>query len=87
VVLLEDLAAEFGMQTKEVVDRIERLEESGRLLGITDDRGKYIHVSQEEFEAVARYMKSKGRVNRGDLLMECNKLVRLTPKESDKAKI
>ena len=46
VVMLEDLAAEFGMQTKDVVDRIEKLQETGRLLGITDDRGKYIHITE-----------------------------------------
>ena len=44
--MLEDLAAEFGMQTKDVVDRIEKLQETGRLLGITDDRGKYIHITE-----------------------------------------
>ena len=45
VVMLEDLAAEFNIQTKDVVDRIQRLEEMGRLHGITDDRGKYIHIT------------------------------------------
>ena len=43
--MLEDLAAEFNIQTKDVVDRIQRLEEMGRLHGITDDRGKYIHIT------------------------------------------
>ena len=78
--MLEDLAAEFNLQTKDVVDRVQRLEEAGRLSGITDDRGKYIHISPQEFEAVARYIKMKGRVNKADLLMECNKLVRMTPR-------
>ena len=55
--------------------------------GITDDRGKFIHISEQEFEAVARYIKSKGRVNKADLLLECNKLVRMVPREADKAKI
>ncbi len=43
--MLEDVAAEFSMQTRDVVDRIAKLEESGRLSGITDDRGKYIHIT------------------------------------------
>jgi len=46
VVMLEDLANEFGMMTKDVVDRIKRLEEQGRLLGVVDERGKYIHVTE-----------------------------------------
>ena len=45
VVLFEDLAAEFSLTTKDVVDRIQRLMESGRLTGITDDRGKFIYVT------------------------------------------
>lgn len=43
--MLEDLAAEFNMQTRDVVDRIQKLEESKRLYGITDDRGKFIHIT------------------------------------------
>jgi hypothetical protein len=69
------------------VDRIQRLTESGRLSGITDDRGKFIHITPQEYEAVARYIKSKGRVNRADLLIESNKLVRMNPRAEDKVKI
>ena len=42
VVLLEDIAAEFKMTTKEVIKKIEGLESKGLLSGIMDDRGKYI---------------------------------------------
>jgi aminoacyl tRNA synthase complex-interacting multifunctional protein 1 len=87
VVLFEDLAAEFSMTSKDVIDRIQRLQAAGRLQGITDDRGKFIHITDQEYEAVSRYIKSKGRVNKTDLLMECNKLVRLQPKNEDKIKI
>ena len=73
--------------TKDVVDRINKLEESNRLHGIVDDRGKYIHITLEEYEAVAQYIKRKGRVSRADLLLECNKLIRLHPKNEDKEKI
>jgi hypothetical protein len=75
--MFEDLAAEFSMSSKDVIDRIQRLVESGRLSGITDDRGKFIHITEQEFESVARYIKTKGRVNKSDLLMECNKIVRM----------
>lgn len=85
--LFEDLAAEFQLTTKDVIDRIQRLQECGRLQGIIDDRGKFIHITEQEYEAVARYIKSKGRVGKADLLMECNKLVRLQPRTEDKVKI
>ena len=45
VIMLEELAAEFNMQTNAVVKKIEKLEKSDRLTGITDDRGKFIHVT------------------------------------------
>ena len=75
------------MSAIDVVDRIQKLEESGRLLGITDDRGKYIHLKQEELESVKKFILNRGRVSRADLLLECNKLVRLAPRQEDLDKI
>lgn len=48
--MLDDLAAEFRLPTKEVVNRIKTLEESKMLSGIIDDRGKYIYIKHEEME-------------------------------------
>ena len=84
VVMLEDVAAEFKMLTKEVVSKIEQLERSGRLSGITDDRGKYIHITKSEFASITEYIISNGRVNRSDLFKEANKLVRMTPTKQDR---
>jgi DDRGK domain len=39
-VLLDELAAEFGLRTQDVISRIQGLEAMGRLTGIMDDRGK-----------------------------------------------
>ena len=64
MVMLEDVAGEFKLSTKDTIARIEQLEASGRLSGIMDDRGKYIHISQQEFASVAQYILAKGRVNR-----------------------
>ena len=60
VVMLEELAAEFNMQTKDVVKKIELLESAGRLTGITDDRGKFIHITEDKFNAITEYIKTKG---------------------------
>lgn len=87
VVMLEDVAAEFKMQTKDVVQRIESLIASGRLLGITDDRGKFIHITEEEYAKVANFISGKGRVSRTELLKEVNRIVRMVPTEADKKKI
>ena len=42
IVVLEDLAVEFGIRTRDVIHRMEALEGSGRLTGIMDDRGKVL---------------------------------------------
>ena len=77
--MVEDVAQRFQMLTKDVIERIAKLEEQGRLSGITDDRGKYIFVTSEEFEKVAQSIEQRGRVSRQDLLKECNRIIRLTP--------
>merc|ERR1712137_533703 len=87
VVNLEDLAAEFRMKTSAAIDRLEQLEKMGRLSGIFDDRGKYIFVTAEEMTEVAAWLKSKGRINRADLVAGCNRLIRLNPTAEDKAKL
>lgn len=50
VVMLEDIANDFKLQTKDVVDRIERLIASKKLSGIIDDRGKFIYITDDEFK-------------------------------------
>ena len=48
--MLDDLCGEFKLVTKDVVDRIQRLLESGKLSGIIDDRGKFIYITDDEFK-------------------------------------
>eukprot|EP00961_Rhodomonas_salina_P197196 2661438-Rhodomonas_salina.1 len=35
--------------------------------GLLDDRGKFIYISLEEMEAVAKWIKLQGRISVGDL--------------------
>ena len=77
VVLLEDLAAQFKLKTQEAIDRVNQLQEDGLLTGVIDDRGKFIYISREELEAVAKFIKQQGRVSIADLAMNSNKLVTL----------
>merc|ERR1712242_127363 len=82
-----DLAAEFRMRTSVAIERLEQLEKLGRLSGIFDDRGKYVYITAEEMSGVAEWLKSKGRINRADLVAACNRIIRLNPTEEDKAKL
>jgi len=77
VVLLEDLAAQFKLKTQEAIDRVNQLQEDGLLTGVIDDRGKFIYISREELDAVAKFIKQQGRVSIADLAMNSNKLVTL----------
>ena len=53
VVMLEDVAAEFKIMTQDVVARIEQLQACDRLKGITDDRGKFVHITEQEYNTMS----------------------------------
>jgi len=78
VVMLEDLAAHFHLKTQDAIDRVTQLQEDGLLTGVIDDRGKFIYISQEELEAVAKFIKQQGRVSITDLAANSNKLISLS---------
>ncbi|XP_063230284.1 DDRGK domain-containing protein 1 [Bacillus rossius redtenbacheri] len=77
VVLLEDLAAHFKLKTQSIIDRIQDLQSEGALTGVIDDRGKFIYISPEELQAVARFVKQRGRVSISELAESSNQLINL----------
>ncbi|KAG5345011.1 DDRGK protein, partial [Acromyrmex heyeri] len=79
VLVLEDLAAHFGLKTANVVERIQELQANGNLTGVIDDRGKFIYISEDELEAVAKFMRQRGRVSITELAENSNNLINLTP--------
>lgn len=78
VVYLEELAGEFGLQTSKIVDRLRQLEASGRIPGVFDDRGKFVHINASELESIAQYIERKGRVGVSELANASNRMVSLT---------
>ncbi|XP_055706298.1 DDRGK domain-containing protein 1 [Phlebotomus papatasi] len=79
VVVLEDLATHFKLKTQAVIDRITDLKSSGSLTGVIDDRGKFIHISDAELQAVAKFIKQRGRVSIAELAESSNTLINLVP--------
>nr|XP_039263693.1 DDRGK domain-containing protein 1-like [Styela clava] len=77
VVLLEDLASHFGMRTQEAIDRVKDLLEDESITGVIDDRGKLIYITMDELQAVASFVKRRGRVAISDIAAESNKLIDL----------
>mmetsp|Transcript_34465 Transcript_34465/g.83361 ORF Transcript_34465/g.83361 Transcript_34465/m.83361 type:complete len:282 (-) Transcript_34465:236-1081(-) len=79
VVVLDDLALEFEMKTKDVVDHINTMEKEGKLTGIMDDTGgKFIYITEDEMKQVADFITKKGRVGVDDIVAQSNKLIDLT---------
>ncbi|PHJ19432.1 ddrgk domain protein [Cystoisospora suis] len=85
---VDDLAARFGLSAKDAVQRIRSLEDTGRLSGILDDRGKYVCVTEQELDALAEYLRLKGRIHKEkDLVPACNRIIRLQPDEEEKKRL
>ncbi|KZC13085.1 PREDICTED: DDRGK domain-containing protein 1 [Dufourea novaeangliae] len=77
VIVLEDLATVFSLKAASVVERIQELQVNGNITGVIDDRGKFIYISPEEFEAVAKFVKQRGRVSIVELAENSNRLINL----------
>ncbi|XP_041637920.1 DDRGK domain-containing protein 1-like [Cheilinus undulatus] len=77
VVLLEDLASHFGMRTQDAISRLQELLAEGSLTGVIDDRGKFISITPEELDSVARFIKQRGRVSITELAQASNSLINL----------
>jgi len=79
VVVLEELAAEFRLKTVDAISKVVELEASGRLSGVFDDRGNFVYITANELDAVAGFIKRRGRVSRADLAAESVRLIKLVP--------
>lgn len=82
VVLLEELACQFGLRTQDAIDRLQSLQDMERITGVTDDRGKFIYISPEELQAVAKFIKQRGRVTISELAESSNTLINLQTDKS-----
>lgn len=87
MVPLEDVAAEVGVRTSDVVEMIHRLEKEQRVTGIMDDRGKYIYISDIEMKSVANFIKKEGRITIADLAKQSSSLIDLEPQPADTSAI
>lgn len=82
VLVLEDLAAHFGLKTASVVERIQELQANGNLTGVIDDRGKFIYISEGELQSIAKFVRQRGRISITELAENSNNLINLTPVKS-----
>eukprot|EP00049_Salpingoeca_infusionum_P018260 m.356421 g.356421 ORF g.356421 m.356421 type:complete len:336 (-) comp17541_c0_seq1:2882-3889(-) len=81
VLLFEDLAVHFGLSTQEAINRLDALEKMGRLQGVKDDRGKYIYTTDEELQALADFIRQRGRISIDDIVKNSGRFVSLEGEE------
>mgnify|MGYP003588814186 CR=1 FL=1 len=79
VVHMDELAGHFNMRTQDVISRIQELLEQEQIIGVIDDRGKFIYITEEELKSVAKFIRQRGRVSIVDLAENSNTFVNLIP--------
>ena len=87
VISLEDLSGTFKLPPNDIVNKLNEFEKQGRILGIIDDRGKYIYITEKEMSLIEKMFINRGRISKSDIIKECNKIIRFEPTEEDKIKI
>ena len=87
VVSLEDISGTFKLNPNDIVMKLNQYEKEGRIMGIIDDRGKYIYITEKEMGLIEKMLMNRGRISKTDLIKECNRLIRFEPTEQDKIKI
>ncbi|XP_018010785.1 DDRGK domain-containing protein 1 isoform X2 [Hyalella azteca] len=79
VVVLEELAARFRLKTQAVINRVQDLQSQGTLTGVLDERGKFIYISMDELEGIAKFIRQRGRVTLSELAEASGTLISLSP--------
>ena len=67
------------LPAQDVIQRVQDLQASGDLTGVIDDRGKFIYITMDELESVAKYVRQHGRVSISELAESSNRLITLDP--------
>jgi hypothetical protein len=68
---------------KDVVNRINQVQDLGLLTGVLDDRGKFIYISEDEMKQIVTFIRQRGRVSIAELAQSSNELISLNPVVSD----
>ena len=65
-----------------MIDRLKYLQETGAITGLFDDRGKYIYLTRDEMERVAKAIRQRGRISFADLSKISNELIDFSGKRT-----
>jgi hypothetical protein len=75
VLMLEEVARRYETGVEKIVALLEKMVEEGLFTGVVDDRGKFLFVSEDELNAVAKFISQRGRASLHEIVRECNRVV------------
>jgi hypothetical protein len=79
VVVLEEVAGEFGIKTARAVAILEELVIDKKLMGVFDQRGLFLHISSTSLDRIAAQILAQGKLTMEQLHNIVNKEVDLIP--------
>lgn len=86
---LQDLLAEGSLTGKFNITELMYRNDPVLILfvcaGVIDDRGKFISITPEELDSVARFIRQRGRVSITELAQASNSLINLQPESRSAA--
>ncbi|KAJ3053192.1 DDRGK domain-containing protein 1, partial [Quaeritorhiza haematococci] len=82
LVQVDELAAEFQLPIEDTIARLKHLTTTNHLTGLLDDRGRFFYITPSEMSRVAEFVKSRGRVTKGELARACNEIIRFPSSSS-----
>uniref|UniRef100_A0A914EIR3 DDRGK domain-containing protein 1 n=1 Tax=Acrobeloides nanus TaxID=290746 RepID=A0A914EIR3_9BILA len=77
IVNIDELASHFKLRVEEAIERLRYFVDNEMLTGVIDDRGKFIYISPDELQSVAKFINQRGRVSVQELVDYSNKLIKL----------
>ncbi|KAI6240094.1 DDRGK domain-containing protein 1 [Aphelenchoides fujianensis] len=79
---IDELGSLFKMRVEDTVEKLRYFMSTGQLTGVIDDRGKFIYITQEELDNVAKFVSQRGRISLSDLAEYSNRLISLETAQS-----
>ncbi|KAL7067789.1 hypothetical protein ACR3K2_16980 [Cryptosporidium serpentis] len=78
VIQLDDLSSNFNISIDDTINRIQELEKQNLLDGVFTDSGKYIYITETEWQDLTKALESKGIIEKSSSLVSiCNQVINI----------
>ena len=75
LLVLDDCAKRHNLAVERLLKIMNDMIDGGSISGVFDDRGKFVYVTDDEYGAIAKFIRNRGRVAMSELVRECNRIV------------